>query len=91
VDEVVAEMAAAGAGRLMVTGISRDGTMAGPDLALQRRVAGGAPLPVIASGGVGTLDHIRSLVPTGAEAVVVGRALYEGAFTLAEALAAAAP
>lgn len=90
VDEVADEMAAAGVGRLMVTGISRDGTMAGPDLALQRRVAGRVPVPVIASGGVGTLDHIRSLVPTGAEAVVVGRALYEGAFTLAEALAAAA-
>lgn len=89
VDEVVEEMAAAGVGRLMVTGISRDGTMAGPDLGLQRRVAGRVPIPVIASGGVGSLEHIRALVPTGAEAVVVGRALYEGAFTLAEALVAA--
>ncbi|HSG79779.1 MAG TPA: 1-(5-phosphoribosyl)-5-[(5-phosphoribosylamino)methylideneamino] imidazole-4-carboxamide isomerase [Acidimicrobiia bacterium] len=88
VDDVVDEMVAAGVGRLMVTGISRDGTMEGPDLDLHRRVAGRADVPVIASGGVGTLDHIRSLVPTGAEAVVVGRALYEGAFSLSEAIAA---
>ena len=88
VDDVVDEMAAAGVGRLMVTGISRDGTMDGPDLSLQERVSTRVAVPVIASGGVGALDHIRSLVPTGAEAVVVGRALYERAFTLAEAVAA---
>jgi phosphoribosylformimino-5-aminoimidazole carboxamide ribotide isomerase len=88
-DDVVDEMVAAGVGRLMVTGISRDGTMAGPDLDLQRGVSDRVDVPVIASGGVGTLDHIRSLVPTGAEAVVVGRALYEGMFALSEAIEAA--
>ncbi|MDX1691310.1 MAG: 1-(5-phosphoribosyl)-5-[(5-phosphoribosylamino)methylideneamino] imidazole-4-carboxamide isomerase [Acidimicrobiia bacterium] len=88
VDDVVDDLVTGGVGRLMVTGISRDGTMEGPDLDLQRRVAGRVAVPVIASGGVGTLDHVRILVPTGAEAVVVGRALYEGVFGLAEAIEA---
>jgi phosphoribosylformimino-5-aminoimidazole carboxamide ribotide isomerase len=88
VDDVVDEMVGLGVARLMVTGISRDGTMAGPDLELHERVAARVRVPVVASGGVGTIDHIHRLRPTGAEAVVVGRALYEGVFTLAEAIEA---
>jgi phosphoribosylformimino-5-aminoimidazole carboxamide ribotide isomerase len=64
--------------------------MTGPDLGLLdevRLLAG--ELRVIASGGVGSLDDIRALAAAGAEAVVVGRALYEGRFTLGEAITAA--
>ena len=86
VDAVVEEMAAAGVGRLMVTGISRDGTMAGPDLALQRRAAGGAPVPVIASGGVGTLEHLVEGVTEGhASAVLAASIFHFGIFTIREA------
>ncbi len=90
-NEVVGSVRAAGARRLLVTAISQDGTMEGPDVELLARVRHLAPdAAIIASGGVGTLDHLRQLVAAGlAEAVVVGRALYEGAFTLAEAAEAA--
>ncbi len=86
--DVVAGALDAGAGRLMVTGIATDGTMDGPDLGLMASVVEMSPVPVIASGGVGTLDHLRSLPATGVEAVVVGRALYEGAFSYSEAVTA---
>jgi len=73
----------------LVTGIARDGTMAGPDLGLLGAVRAGWPgLAVIASGGVGSLDDLRALAGAGFEAVVAGRALYEGRFTVREAIAA---
>ena len=77
--------------RVMLTSIGRDGTMSGPDLDLLAEVGGLArQVKVIASGGVGSLDDIGALAAAGAEAVVVGRALYESRFTLGEAIAAAA-
>ncbi len=89
-EEVLAGVGGAGVGRLLVTAISQDGTMEGPDLGLLARVRALAPeSALIASGGVGTLAHLRSLAASGlAEAAIVGRALYEGAFSLAEAQAA---
>lgn len=78
--------------RMLVTGIERDGTMAGPDLDLLSEVRASAPgVALIASGGVGTLDDIGSLVGLGepVEAAIVGRALYERRFTLGEAIDAA--
>ncbi len=88
--EVLAGVGAAGVRRMLVTAISRDGTMAGPDLDVLDEVAAAAPdTAIIASGGVGTLEHVRALAGAGVEAAIVGRALYEGAFTLAEAVAAA--
>lgn len=75
----------------LVTGIARDGTMAGPDTDLLAKVRGGWPdLKLIASGGVGSLADIEELDADGLDAVVVGRALLEGRFDLAEAVAAGA-
>jgi phosphoribosylformimino-5-aminoimidazole carboxamide ribotide isomerase len=75
---------------MLVTAIGRDGTMGGPDLSLIYRVQDMAPgVRLIASGGVGSLEDLRRLADAGCEAVVVGRALYEGRFSLEEALAAA--
>ncbi len=86
-EPVVEGILSAGVRRLLVTAISQDGTMEGPDVELLRRVRELAPdASLIASGGVGTLDHLRRLAVAGlVEAAIVGRALYEGAFTLAEA------
>lgn len=89
VDEVLAIVGSAGVPRVLVTGITRDGTMAGPDTDLLRHVLDTTNLPVVASGGIGSLDDLRELAHLGAEAAVVGRALYEGRFTLAEAIDAA--
>ena len=85
----------AGVEAVVVTQITRDGTLAGPDLAGLGAVLAATTLPVVASGGVGTLDHLRALAALDAgghrlAGVVVGKALYEGRFTLAEALAAMA-
>ncbi len=88
---VLAGLRAAGVAQALVTAIARDGTGAGPDYGLLAEVAAATPgMAVIASGGVGSLDHVRELAALGVEAAIVGRALYEGAFTLAEAQAAAA-
>jgi phosphoribosylformimino-5-aminoimidazole carboxamide ribotide isomerase len=76
-----------GASRIIYTDISRDGTSAGVNIDETLRIAQSVKIPVIASGGVATLDDIRKLLPLekqGVEGVIVGRALYAGAFTLAE-------
>jgi phosphoribosylformimino-5-aminoimidazole carboxamide ribotide isomerase len=87
VDEVLADLNGAGVRRLLVTGIGRDGTMAGPDLDLTRSLIEDGRFSVIASGGVASLADLDLLAALGCEGVVVGRALYEGRFGLAEALA----
>ena len=79
----------AGCSRYVVTDVTKDGTLRGPNLDLLREVTARTPKPVVASGGVSNLDDIaalRELVPHGVEGVIVGKALYAGAFTLAEAL-----
>ena len=81
-----------GCARYVVTDVAKDGTMQGPNLNLLREVTHATKAPVIASGGVSTLDDIRalrSLIDFGVEGAIVGKALYAGAFTLQEALAAA--
>jgi len=83
-------VARAGASAVLYTDIGRDGMRAGPNLEATARLARElAPCPVIASGGVARLDDLDALTGTGAHAVVIGKALYEGAFTLEEALARA--
>ena len=73
---------------LLVTDVARDGAMAGPNLPLMAGIARRWPgVALQASGGVASLDDLRALRQTGAAAAIVGRALYEGAFTLEEALA----
>ena len=80
-----------GVQRVLVTGISRDGTLGGPDIELLERVQSAAPrLAVIASGGVGNLEDVAALAALGFEGAIVGRALYEKAFTLEDALVVAA-
>ncbi|NNF62787.1 MAG: 1-(5-phosphoribosyl)-5-[(5-phosphoribosylamino)methylideneamino] imidazole-4-carboxamide isomerase [Acidimicrobiia bacterium] len=86
---VVARVAAAGVTRALVTGISTDGTMEGPDLEVLRVVGRSAPaMRLIGSGGVGTLADLVQLASLDLEAAIVGRAFYEGRFTYAEATAA---
>jgi phosphoribosyl isomerase A len=79
--------------RYVVTDVTKDGTLKGPNLELLREVCARTDRPVIASGGVAHLDDLHRLaemVPDGVEGAIVGKALYAGAFTLPEALAAVA-
>ena len=81
-----------GAARIIYTDISRDGTGSGVNAEQTAQVARAVGIPVIASGGVGSLDDIRALAGfagDGIEGVIVGRALYDGAFSFADAMAAA--
>ncbi len=85
-----------GVGALVVTGILTDGTLEGPDLNVYEDLLGSVALPVVASGGVGTLDDLRSLDALDVNGrrlvgAIVGRALYEERFTVAEAVDALRP
>jgi phosphoribosyl isomerase A len=85
---------AEGCARYVITDVLKDGTLRGPNLDLYRDVCARTQAPVVASGGVSSLDDLRALatlVPDGVEGAIVGKALYTGAFTLAEALAAVRP
>jgi phosphoribosylanthranilate isomerase len=78
-----------GCARYVVTDVSKDGTLRGPNLELLREVCARTDAPVIASGGVSCVDDLRALAelaPHGVEGAIVGKALYAGAFTLPEAL-----
>jgi phosphoribosyl isomerase A len=89
--DVLARLDSDGCVRYVVTDIRRDGTLTGPNLDLLRDVCAATDRPVIASGGVSSLDDLRALadlVPAGVEGAIVGQALYAGAFTLPEAIAA---
>ncbi|WP_436756879.1 bifunctional 1-(5-phosphoribosyl)-5-((5-phosphoribosylamino)methylideneamino)imidazole-4-carboxamide isomerase/phosphoribosylanthranilate isomerase PriA [Streptosporangium sp. V21-05] len=77
--------------RYVVTDVTKDGTLRGPNLDLLREVCSRTDKPVVASGGVSSLDDLRALaalVPIGVEGAIVGKALYAQAFTLEDALAA---
>lgn len=74
---------------IIVTDISRDGTLGDPNVALTRSVQHAVGTPVFASGGVSTLEHIRSVAAAGLAGVIVGKALYDGRIDLAEAVAVA--
>jgi phosphoribosylformimino-5-aminoimidazole carboxamide ribonucleotide (ProFAR) isomerase len=89
--EVVAGLSERGIRRFVYTPVEVDGLMEGPDLDSLREVAEATEGEVIYSGGVGSLDDLRALAALGIEnlgGVIVGRALYEGRFTIAEAQAA---
>ena len=78
-----------GVSRIIYTDISRDGTRDGVNLQATRRIAGAVNIPIIASGGGSTLDDVRSILPfekDGIEAIIVGRALYMGAFSFKDAI-----
>jgi phosphoribosylformimino-5-aminoimidazole carboxamide ribotide isomerase len=73
----------AGCARLIYTDIATDGMLRGPNLAGLRALLDAVAVPVVASGGVATIDHLRDLAEAGAEAAIVGRALYTGDLPLA--------
>lgn len=86
---VLDRLESAGCSRYVVTDVTKDGTLQGPNVDLLRELTTRTPKPIVASGGVASLDDIaalRELVPLGVEGAIVGKALYAGAFTLAEAL-----
>ena len=92
--ELVAELGEMGISKLVYTDISRDGMQSGVDAAAYAELARIAGFPITASGGVSTLDDIRALAALsadgpGCEAVICGRAIFEGAFSVSEAIAAA--
>ncbi|MDO5075871.1 bifunctional 1-(5-phosphoribosyl)-5-((5-phosphoribosylamino)methylideneamino)imidazole-4-carboxamide isomerase/phosphoribosylanthranilate isomerase PriA [Corynebacterium sp.] len=89
--EVLERLDAQGCSRFVVTDVSKDGTLAGPNIDLLRDVAAATDAPIVASGGIATLQDVVDLshyVDEGIDSVIIGKALYEGRFTLAEALAA---
>ncbi|TDC26028.1 bifunctional 1-(5-phosphoribosyl)-5-((5-phosphoribosylamino)methylideneamino)imidazole-4-carboxamide isomerase/phosphoribosylanthranilate isomerase PriA [Streptomyces sp. 8K308] len=88
--ETLERLNSEGCARYVVTDINKDGTLQGPNLELLRSVCAATDRPVVASGGVSSLDDLRALatlVPDGVEGAIVGKALYAGAFSLEEALA----
>jgi len=90
--EVLDRLEQAGCSRYVVTDVTKDGTLQGPNIELLLAVAERTDKPVIASGGISSLDDLvalRERVPLGIEGAIVGKALYSGAFTLVEALAVA--
>ena len=92
--EVLERLDSQGVSRLVVTDVSRDGMLNGPNIELLREVAAATSAPVVASGGISSLDDIRALarvVHEGVDSAIVGKALYAGKFTLEEALEAARP
>ena len=87
--EVLARLEDAGCARYVVTDVTKDGTLRGPNLDLLRQVCERTEAPVVASGGISSLADIAALtelVPLGVEGAIVGKALYAGAFTLPQAL-----
>jgi 1-(5-phosphoribosyl)-5-[(5-phosphoribosylamino)methylideneamino] imidazole-4-carboxamide isomerase/N-(5'phosphoribosyl)anthranilate isomerase len=89
--QVLDRLDSEGCSRFVVTDVTKDGTLTGPNLNLLRAVAARPDIPVIASGGVSSIDDLRAiatLTDNGVEGAIVGKALYAGRFTLPQALAA---
>ncbi len=87
--EVLERLDSQGVSRLVVTDVSRDGMLNGPNVDLLRDIAAATDAPIVASGGVSSLDDIAQLaqiVEEGVDSAIVGKALYAGKFTLEEAL-----
>lgn len=87
--DVLERLEDANCARYVVTDVTKDGTMRGPNVELLREVCERTERPVVASGGISSLDDLaalREIVPLGVEGAIVGKALYDGAFTLAAAL-----
>ena len=92
-NEALARLDGDGCARFVVTDVTKDGTLTGANLALLRAVCARTTRPVIASGGISSLNDLRAVAalrPLGVEGAIVGKALYTGAFTLEEALKAVA-
>ena len=92
--ETLGRLDEAGCARYVVTDVDKDGTMHGPNFHLLKQVCEATRRPIVASGGISKLEDLHKLadmVPHGIEGAIVGRALYDGAFTLPEAIAAIEP
>lgn len=92
--ETLTRLEEAGCARYVVTDVTKDGTLQGPNLDLLKSVCARTDKPVVASGGISTLQDIaalRDLVPLGVEGAITGKALYAGAFTLEQAIEVAGP
>lgn len=92
--ETLARLEQDGCARYVVTDVEKDGTLKGPNLHLLREVCKHTDKPVVASGGVSSLEDIHELAGLehlGVEGIIIGKALYSGAFSLPEALASVAP
>lgn len=87
--DLAGELARMGVRRIVYTDVSRPGTFAGPDIEGAGRLARDTGLPVIASGGVGGVEHVSAAVAARLDGLIAGRALYEGKLDLAEAIAKA--
>ena len=88
--DLAREMVAAGVARIMFTDIGRDGMLTEPNYAAYEELLAALRCPVVASGGVSKVEHLVRLAQIGCEGSIVGKALYEGNFTLPEALEAVA-
>ena len=88
--QLASQMAQLGVVRLLYTDIARDGALSGPDFITNERLVIETGLAIQASGGVASVEHIKDLVPTGVDGVIVGRAIYTGGVSLSEAVAAVA-
>ena len=87
--EMISRLDAAGCSRYIVTDVTKDGTLTGPNLDLLREVCAATSAPVIASGGISELQdliNLRAMTNLGVEGAIVGKAIYSGAFSLAQAL-----
>jgi 1-(5-phosphoribosyl)-5-[(5-phosphoribosylamino)methylideneamino] imidazole-4-carboxamide isomerase/N-(5'phosphoribosyl)anthranilate isomerase len=87
--EVFERLEADGCSRYVVTDVTKDGTLRGPNIEILLEIAAKTSAPVVASGGISSLDDLRALrevVPQGIDSAIVGKALYAGAFTLPQAL-----
>ena len=87
--ELIRQLADVGAARFIVTDVLRDGMLSGPNVELLAKVARLVDRPIIASGGIQSLENLRTLADTSVEAVIVGMALYEERFSLSDAIKAA--
>ena len=87
--EMISELDKAGCSRYIVTDVAKDGTLTGPNLNLLREVCAATKAPVVASGGISVLRdliELRELTSIGVEGAIVGKAIYSGSFTVAQAL-----
>jgi len=90
--EAITRLDKAGCARYVLTDITRDGTLTGPNLELLKEVTSFTKTPIVASGGISSLSDVKTLTQLtndGVEGVIIGKALYAGAFTLAQVLATA--
>jgi 1-(5-phosphoribosyl)-5-[(5-phosphoribosylamino)methylideneamino] imidazole-4-carboxamide isomerase/N-(5'phosphoribosyl)anthranilate isomerase len=87
--EMISKLDSAGCSRYIVTDVTKDGTLTGPNLELLREVCSATSAPIIASGGISELQDLidlRAMTNLGVEGAIVGKAIYSGAFSLAQAL-----